>query len=601
MKSSINIIGINWQCNSSACLMINGDIVGSVSEERFSRVKNDERYPKRAINWLLKEFKVKPTEISAVCFISHSWSPAPILLRHYTKYKIKDYIEEQNKYWKEKIYNKKNQSILKLFKNKIDFNQYPGRKFWEKIYNILKKDDDHISNKKIENLGKEIRSNVIFKHLKINKSKIFFIDHPSGHAAWAYFSGNLKNKKKYLILTLDAFGDYKNYTVSRFINDHKIEFLYEGANSIIARLYRYTTLILGFKPDEHEYKLMGMAPYAKEKYYNDLLKIFKSFQEVKGIKFKNKKMPKDLYFDIKNRIDGSRFDSICGALQKLTEKLSEKWVFNLNKKFNAKFFMLAGGVAMNVKNNLNLTDLKKINNFFVPLAPDDSSLSMGAAYYHNSITLKKKSKPIKDAFLGPKINFSPKTRIKNTWISKSKNINEIASTLLTKGKILGRVCGRAEFGARALGNRSIIADPSNLEALKKINDTIKNRDFWMPFAASVLESKAKEYFKIKDDIVNYSFMTKCVETTPVGQKLFRAAIHPFDKTCRPQIILTKTNPNYEDLIKRFGNKSNVYGLLNTSFNLHGYPIVNDTKEMLYIFENSNLDALIINDKLLIKK
>ena len=172
---------------------------------------------------------------------------------------------------------------------------------------------------------------------------------------------------------------------------------------------------------------------------------------------------------------------------------------------------------------------------------------------------------------------------------------------MTKGKILGRVCGRAEFGARALGNRSIIADPSNLEALKKINDTIKNRDFWMPFAASVLENKAKKYFKIKDNIDNYSFMTKCVETTSIGQKLFRAAIHPFDKTCRPQIVLKSTNPNYEDLIKRFGNKSNVYGLLNTSFNLHGYPIINDNKEMMYIFENSNLDALIINDELLIKK
>ena len=600
MKSSINIIGINWQCNSSACLMINGEIVGSASEERFSRVKNDERYPKNAIDWLLKEFKVKPTEISAVCFISNSWSPSPILLRHYTRYKIKDYIEEQNKYWKEKIYNKKNQSILKLFKSKIDFNQYPGRKFWQKIYNILKKVDDHISNKKLENLGKEIRSDVIFKHLKINKNKIFFIDHPSGHAAWAYFSSALKNKKKYLILTLDAFGDYKNYTVSRFTNDNKIKFLSKGANSIIARLYRYTTLILGFKPDEHEYKLMGMAPYAKEKYYKELLEIFKSFQTVKGIKFKNKKMPKDLYFDIKNKVDGSRFDSVCGALQKLTEILTEKWVINLNKKFNAKYFMLAGGVAMNVKNNLNFTNLKKSNDFFVPLSPDDSSLSMGAAYYYNSIILKKKSKPLKNAYLGPKINFITKIKLKNNWIIKKKNINEIASTLLTKGKILGRVCGRAEFGARALGNRSIIADPSNLEALKKINDTIKNRDFWMPFAASVLEFKAKKYFKFKDNPSNYEYMTKCVETTSVGEKLLQAAIHPFDKTCRPQIILKGSNPDYEDLIKRFGNKSNVYGVLNTSFNLHGYPIVNDTKETLYIFENSNLDALIINDELLIK-
>ena len=209
-----------------------------------------------------------------------------------------------------KDYNNKNKSILKLFYDKIDFNQYPGRKYWKKVYHLLANSDDHISNKKLENLGKDkIRSN---RHLKIKKNKIHFIDHPSGHAAWAYFSNSIKNKKKYLVLTLDAFGDYKNYTISRFPNENKIQYLTKGDNSIIARLYRYTTLILGFKPDEHEYKLMGMAPYAKEKYFRDLFNVFEKFQTVKGIKFVNKKMPKDLYFDIKNKFEGFRFDSICG-------------------------------------------------------------------------------------------------------------------------------------------------------------------------------------------------------------------------------------------------------------------------------------------------
>ena len=600
MKSSINIIGINWQCNSSACLMIDGEIIGSVSEERFSKVKNDERYPKKAIEWLLKEFKIKPTEINAVCYISNLWSPSPILLRHYTKYKIKDYVNEQKYYWKEKIYNKNNQSILKLFYNKIDFNQYPGKKFWKKIYHLLKNTDDHISNKKIEILGKKIRSEVIFKHLKINKNKIHFIDHPSGHAAWAFFSSSIKNKKNYLVLTLDAFGDYKNYTISRFPKENKIQYLIKGDNSIIARLYRYTTLLLGFKPDEHEYKLMGMAPYAKEKYFKDLFKVFKKFQIVKGIKFVNKKMPKDLYFDIQNIFEGFRFDSICGALQNLTELLSYKWVTNISKKFNIKNFMLVGGVAMNVKNNLNLTKINKINNLFVPLSPDDSSLSMGAAYYYNSIVLKNKSKPIKDGYLGPKINFIHNKKLNKKFIHKYKNINEVTAELLTKGKIVGRIYGRAEFGARALGNRSLIANPTNYESLKKINSAIKSRDFWMPFAASVIESKAKKYFKIKDNIGNYSFMTKCVETTPEGENLFKSAIHPYDKTCRPHIILKNSNPNYEDLIMRFGKKTNTYGLLNTSFNLHGFPIVNDAKDVFKIFEKSNLDALIINNDLYIK-
>ena len=102
MKVSTKIIGINWQCNSSACLMIDGKIVGSVSEERFTRVKNDERYPLNAINWLLKEFKLKNKDINAVCYISTAWSPSPILLKHYTKFTIQDFVDEQNKYWKKK-------------------------------------------------------------------------------------------------------------------------------------------------------------------------------------------------------------------------------------------------------------------------------------------------------------------------------------------------------------------------------------------------------------------------------------------------------------------------------------------------------------------
>ena len=599
MKSVTKIIGINWQCNSSACLMINGKIVGSVSEERFSRVKNDERYPKQAINWLLKEFNLKSTEINAICIISTAWSPSPILLRHYTKFKIKDFIEEQHRYWKEKIYKKNNQSILKLFRKKIDFNQYPGKKYWKSTYNLLINKNDHISNKNLENIGKKIRKDVVNKHLNIDKNKIYFIDHSSGHAAWAYYSNKEKNKKKFLVLTLDAFGDFVNYSVSHFKNHNNIKKITKGGNSIIARLYRYVTLILGFKPDEHEYKIMGMAPYAKKKYYNELLEKFKSFQGIKGIKFNNKKMPKDLYFEIKDNLEGFRFDSVAGALQEFTEILTKKWLINLKNKYNKESFMLAGGVAMNVKNNLNITNIKGIKNLFVPLAPDDSSLSMGAVYYYNSIILKNKSYPIENGYLGPKIFYSY-IKSKKKIIIKTKNINEYASKLLYNGKILGRVSGRAEFGARSLGNRSIIADPRNMNSLKKINETIKNRDFWMPFASSVLEFKAKKYFKFKDNASNYEYMTKCVETTSVGQKLLQAAIHPFDKTCRPQIILKGSNPDYEDLILRFGKKSNVYGLLNTSFNLHGYPIVNDSKEVIDIFENSNLDALIINDKLLIK-
>ena len=147
MKKKSVILGINWEQNSTASLMINNKIVGCASEERFSRVKNDERYPINAINWLLKEFKIKPTEITNICFISTVWSPIYILTRHYTNFAMDDYLVEQKNYWYPKIYKNKTISYLNLFKNKIDYRQFPGPKFWGKIVKELKSSDYHVSNK----------------------------------------------------------------------------------------------------------------------------------------------------------------------------------------------------------------------------------------------------------------------------------------------------------------------------------------------------------------------------------------------------------------------------------------------------------------------
>ena len=136
MKNSREIIiGINWEQNSTASLMINGEIVACVSEERFSRVKNDERYPYHSINWFLKKFEIKKNEITNVCFISKVWAPGYILTRHYTTFSIKDYLLEQKKIWYPRIYLNKKVSQINVFKNKIDFNQFPGIKFWKKIFN----------------------------------------------------------------------------------------------------------------------------------------------------------------------------------------------------------------------------------------------------------------------------------------------------------------------------------------------------------------------------------------------------------------------------------------------------------------------------------
>ena len=213
MKKKI-ILGINWEQNSTAALMIDGVIVSCSSEERFTRIKNDERYPKNSIDWILKSNNIKPSDLDFVCFISKVWSPNYILTRHYTKFSIKDYIKEQKDYWYPKIYHKKKISFVKLFKDKIDFNQYPSKFFWKKIFNQIRNKDTHVSNKKIIEYGKQIRIDVITKHLKIDVNKIEFIDHSTGHASYAYFG--VKNINKAMVITLDAFGDYINYSAHKF-------------------------------------------------------------------------------------------------------------------------------------------------------------------------------------------------------------------------------------------------------------------------------------------------------------------------------------------------------------------------------------------------
>ena len=167
--------------------------------------------------------------------------------------------------------------------------------------------------------------------------------------------------------------------------------------------------------------------------------------------------------------------------------------------------------------------------------------------------------------------------------------------------ILGRCVGKAEFGARALGNRSILANPCNLELKQIINDKIKSRDFWMPFAATVLKKKWKRYFYKNQILSTYKYMTNCLETSEIGAKLLRAAIHPADKTCRAQLLEFDDNPSYYELIENFGKKTNNFALLNTSLNFHGYPLANTINDAFNIVSKSNLDGLILDGYLIAKR
>lgn len=611
------IIGVNWEQNSSASLFCNGYCLGALPNERISRIKNDEAYPKEAIDYLLNEFSVEIDDIECVVFSSKHWSPGWILTRHYTSFNTEDYLREQNEIWYPLFYKNQKKSPLEVFSEKLDTQQYPGHNFWTEVIDKFSGKFVHPSQLDIIEMGQNIRKSVVYQHLGINN--VIFVDHSSSHNSYAYFS-QPNRTDPFLSISLDAAGDGFNYSAKIYSptkSGIKATEVVKGGDFVIARLYRYITLILGLKPNEHEYKVMGLAPYCKSKYYQSLLTEFKKIQDVSGLDFVYKERPKDLFFAIREILFSERFDGIAGALQAYTEYLISSWVKNLIKETGVKNICYAGGVAMNVKANMVISQLPEVQSLYVPPCPDDTSQSIGGVYEYllqeNSKTL---GSALKTAYLGTeaKNNNSSNQDDQLSIAQKISSFNpeiefeyiqedyiNYAARKLKEGKVLGVIWGREEFGARALGNRSVVANPFNPDIKIKINEMIKDRDFWMPFAASILESHALEYLEPDNQLSAYAYMTNTCNSTELGRQKLRASLHPYDFTCRPHIVLNGSNPNYEMLIKAFGDISGTYALLNTSLNLHGSPICSTYVDAINVMLNSNLDGLIMDGMLVLKK
>lgn len=618
------VIGINWEQNSTAALFRDGQLLGCLSEERISRVKNDERYPRHAIDYLLKEYNVAVGDIEAVAFVSDAWAPGYILTRHYTTFSIEDYITEQKRIWYPRIFeNNTSVSQLDVFENKLDIEQFPGPAFWKQVIDDYRGGSGHASDVEQIAKGKEVRREVVSRHLNLPKEKVLFFDHSFCHAAYAFYS-SCNDEKPRLVLTLDAFGDFVNYSArvmqrvragdgSVIVKENLVA---SDGNFIIGRLYRYVTLILGLKPNEHEYKVMGLAPYCKARYFEKLLKKFRRFQKVSGCKFEDLEKPRDTYFSIKELVDGERFDAISGALQAYTEELVVEWVKNCVTETGVHDVCIAGGVAMNVKANMLVSNVPAVNSLSVPPSPDDSSQAMGAgyAYYHLLNKNAERAVPIdvlSTPYLGRKpidekggkrlSEYEALLEKKGYKIERHDNLEARAAQLLASKKVIGRIVGREEFGARALGNRSILADPRDPSIKKVINEKIKDRDFWMPFACSVPGNYADRYLEIGAHRDNYAYMTLCCHSTREGASVsIPASVHPYDETCRPHVLRNGSNPGYEALINEFGKITNTFALLNTSLNLHGLPIASSLDDAIHVLFESDLDALLTEEFLAIK-
>ncbi len=561
------ILGIHDGHNASACLLVDGKIVAAVQEERFTRVKNQAGFPANAIEWVLSFGGYGPEDIDYIALAGESSVPQ---------------IQEE---------------ILSEYRNSSSLTANAKR--------LLKKTP-------LKGLVVERRKQRRLQDVRragLPAERASFVEHHLAHASAAYY-GLADFARPILVLTCDGEGDYLCATVNIGESGKLRRIASIPHTESIGAIYAMTTFILGMVPLEHEYKLMGMAPYApdegSEKVFQLLDHLFYFPSENGLVWHRTNSCPETLYSYsfFKRLYELKRFDWICGGLQKFTERILVTWVQNCVRHTGIHNIALSGGVFMNVKANKAISEISEVESLFVFPSCGDESNAIGAAYQIYANMTKEMPAGIDTLYLGPEYdNNEIKRKFENVAgekivVKECVDIEAEVARLLNEGEIVARFKGRMEFGARALGNRSILADPSNQEVIRIINDMIKSRDFWMPFAPSILVERARDYL-VNPKGIRSPYMMMAFDTTG-GPKELRASLHPYDCTARPQVVEESHNPSYHYLLRCFEELTGRGAILNTSFNLHGYPIVSSPEDVLLVFEKSGLQFVAIENFLLQK-
>ncbi len=590
---------------ASAALMVNGDVVAAAHEERFSRLKGDHGFPLKAAQFCLQYAGIDQKDVDIVVMVNDSFNHdgiANILFKRAALYKIDDWIYENERYWKPKLLG--NKSLRTYFDIMGGWNRVSDQYY----YGLTRLDMDGPDNI-VSEIFNEIRKDTVVECLNIPEEKIVFAPHYLCHHYHAYYSGETRGKD---VVVVHMEGDGGKYNSAVSVPSPEGLKIIGGSNeSNLGRLYQWITLLLGMKPYNHEYKIMGLAPYANEYEVERSYKVFEKIFKVDRNKLAviYNEHPSDLYFHFQKCFQGHRFDGIAGALQRLLEKSLVEWIRQVVLKTGRFRICYGGGVAMNVKANMLLAQLKEIESLYIPLSPADESNVIGAAYWVTEQHMLKNNRnsemiqPLKSPYLGS--DYSRSTALEASkevqgengfYVYEGIDIKSIAK-LLSEGRVVAVSQRKAEFGQRALGNRSILAHPSWSGIVDKINKQIKYRDFWMPFCPTILEEDQDNYLDNPKHL-EANYMTMAFPVQKRQQKNLQGVIHPGDGTARPQILKRKTNPEYYDLIKEFKSLTGIGALLNTSFNLHGEPIVNSPYDAINTFEKSELDALWMSDILI---
>ena len=566
---SYTILGVHDGHCASAALMVDGRIVKAAQEERFVNIKNEPGMPLHAIRYCLKGIDTLNEVVLATKFIHEpEW------------YKKQDFWEKTRKDY---------------YINKIT---WPFRKRLDPYFR-----NRTVDRKKL--LCKVLKS----EDFRWSPEKIRVLDHHVSHAAAAYYGSHYEPGEEVTGLTADGSGDGLSATVS--IGDEggilRRKFVSTRDDSI-GEIYSLTTYYLGFRPWEHEYKLMGMAPYSKAD-PGITSKLF-SLIETRPGRFKGMISADFAWSQLKQIYRLKRFDRICASIQRWFEHMMLSWISGVLSLSYPNKIACGGGDFMNVKTNQIIAQQPFIEDMFVFPSAGDESTSIGACMkvqadwcVEHGLHPKKMITPIGPLYLGPPavtgfdIGKVCRERGWETW--EEDDVAGYITDLLMEGEIVARCSGRLEFGARALGNRSILADASNMDVKTPLNAKVKHRDFWMPFAPSVL-SKEKGRLYENPNNVRSPYMIMAFNSTEDGRRELAAAMHPWDFTLRPQEVEIEWNASYWEVLEKWRRASGNGGLLNTSFNVHGSPIVKDDATALWTLEQTGLENLVIDHRIIKK-
>lgn len=557
------ILGISaYYHDSAACLFRNGTLLGAAEEERFTGIKGDKSFPSKTIDWLLKSNGIGISEVSTVC-----WYENPDLKRDRV---LKTFRRNPIKNWKR---------IIKHF----TWGNFP------KLWKIL--------NEEIGFFG-----------------KIHIVDHHLSHASFAYFTSYFEECN---IVTVDGVGEHETITISKASQNKITKLASINYPHSLGLFYSAFTAYLGFKPNEGEYKLMGLAAYGNPDIYKERIKKTISFKEGNlyvDMKYFSWDYSDEIMFnenlcellEISPRTSTDPLDDqykhIAASVQKIYEEILFDVLnhsYELNRSSN---LCLGGGCAYNGVANAGIQKNTPYKKIWIPLSPSDSGSAIGACLHYINVKRGQKRKGAFEAYQGPSFGIN---EIRSSILKYGSQVDwehmetsaliKKSAKLLNEGNVFGWFQGKMEFGARALGNRSILASPIFPGMQDRINSVIKKRELFRPFAPSVSFDKANLYFELDSPV---PYMNMVVKVKP-GWNL--PAITHVDGTARVQTVTSFENPRYHRLLKEMEELSGYPILLNTSFNFKDQTITLYPEDAIIRFLDSEMDYLVLGNFFVSKK